>query len=455
MSRFGLRAQLVAALTAAFFLAFTLLGVAAIQLGRRSRDSARLDDARATANTFAAALEQDATRSAFLNYSDAAIGHGGIRGVVLERPDAAPWTRGVTHLGTPIGDDGGRVQLWIRPPAGEGQVFGRLMTLYVSVTVGAILLLTFLALTRLIVRPVEAMTHAAHRMAAGRLDVSVPVSGALEVADLAASFNTMAKQLAAERGALERRLLQLETTTQELETAERQVERSAHLASVGRLAAGVAHEIGNPLTAIGGLVELAQDEDLPAEKRNEFLGRVESETARIQRIIRGLLDFARPGESLDSEQRVRLSDVVQSAVTLIAPQRDASRIRIEQRVEPECEVHGTLDLLTQVLLNLLLNAIDAVDGDGDILVEAGESPKGGVMLCITDSGGGIPEPILATLFEPFVTSKPVGKGTGLGLAVCHTIVERLGGTLSAQNMKLGARFEAWFPSPETPGHGDS
>ena len=446
MSRFGLRAQLVAALTAAFFLAFSLLGVAAIQLGRRSRDSARLDDAQATANTFAAALERDATRSAFLNYADAAIGRGGIRGVVLQRPDVAPWTRGVTHLGTPVADESGRVQLWIRPPAGDGRVFGQLMMLYVSVTVGAILLLTFLALTRLIVRPVEAMTHAAHRMATGRLDVSVPVSGALEVAGLAASFNTMARQLAAERSAMERRLLELEATTKELKSAELQVERSAHLASVGRLAAGVAHEIGNPLTAIGGLVELAQDDDLPTEKRNEFLRRVESETARIQRIIRGLLDFARPGETLDSGQRVRLSEVVQASVTLIAPQRDASNIRIEQRVEPACEVHGTLDLLTQVLLNLLLNAIDAVDGDGDVLVEAGESPAGGVVLSVTDSGGGISEPILATLFEPFVTSKPVGKGTGLGLAVCHTIVERLGGTLTAQNMDVGARFEVWLPS---------
>ena len=258
----------------------------------------------------------------------------------------------------------------------------------------------------------------------------------------------MAKQLAVERSSLERRLLELESTTKELESAERQVERSAHLASVGRLAAGVAHEIGNPLTAIGGLVELAQDEDLSPEKRNEFLRRVERETARIQRIIRGLLDFARPGEPLDGEQRVLLSDVVQASVTLIAPQRDASRIRIEQRVEPECEVYGTLDLLTQVLLNLLLNAIDAVDGDGDILVEAGESAAGGVTLSVTDSGGGIPEEVMETLFEPFVTSKPVGKGTGLGLAVCHTIVERLGGTLTAQNMELGARFELSLPSPK-------
>ncbi len=452
--RLGLRAQLVLALSVAFGLAFLLLGTAAVELGRRSREAARRDDAQAAANTLAAAMEVNGSRSAFLQYCDAALGHGGIRGVeVVVEGAPEPWTRGVTHLGDAITDQQqGTVTLWVRAPDHDGRAFGGLMLIYLSVTVGAILLLTFVALTRLIVRPLESLTGAARRVATGRLNVAVPERGASEIATLATSFNAMARELAAEKRALESRLEELEQTTQELKSAEQRVERSAHLASVGRLAAGVAHEIGNPLTAIGGLVELAQSDDLETDERREFLRRVEAETGRIQRIIRELLDFARPpGEGLDSIQTVDLAEVVEGAVHLVAPQRDAGKVRIEQRLEPGCVVRGNVDGLTQVLLNLLLNAADAMNGEGEILVEL-HRDGATTYLAVTDSGPGIAPEMLDTLFEPFVTSKDAGHGTGLGLAVCHSIVARFGGNIQATNTGEGARFEVRLPtlSPSTP-----
>lgn len=434
-------------------IAFSLLGLAAVQLGRHGREHARRDAAETTARLFARALGATPDHGQFSRASETLLGST-IRGVELERTDGDPWVHGVTRLGpsVEVTHPSGTLRLWLRPASEGGGASANLLLLYVSVTGGAILLLTYLALTHLIVRPVESLTRASERVSGGQLHVQVPVRGAAEVARLAGAFNTMSAQLADERAALVARLDQLERATRDLASAERQVERSAHLASVGRLAAGVAHEIGNPLTAIAGLVELARDTDLPEARRLEFLARVQKETERIHKIIRDLLDFARDEErsewkSADSaDHSADLAEVVAAAVRLVAPQTSARGLRIEQRLEVAPRVRGDADRLTQVVLNLLLNAADAVDGDGEVVVEI--HPDGDeVVLSIADSGPGIPSDILPHLFEPFVTSKPVGQGTGLGLAVSHTIVDRLGGTITASNPpEGGARFDVRLPN---------
>jgi signal transduction histidine kinase len=265
------------------------------------------------------------------------------------------------------------------------------------------------------------------------------------------AFNEMAAQLRDERQALEDRVRELERTTGELHEAHDQLFRSERLASVGRLAAGVAHEIGNPLAAILGLVELVRGGGLAQEEQDEFLRRVEKETERIQKIIRDLLDFARQERETETEEAsADLGEVVEDAVRLVAPQKDLRRVDIERRLDDEVpRVRGSADRLTQVVLNLLLNAADAIEGDGAIRVEVrtidGAPTK--VELVVADSGPGIAPEVLGELFEPFVTTKPTGEGTGLGLAVCHAIVERLGGTIRAENApEGGARFVVVLPA---------
>lgn len=432
------------ALSVAFVVAFALLGLAAVQLGRRGRETERVEDARATAAVLAAALEEEPTQARFSRLADAVIGRGGIRGAELLRPPLEPLTRGVTGLGRPADapTSRGTVRLWVRAP--ERLPLHNLLLLYVSVTGGAILLLTYLALTSLIVRPIDLLTRASERLARGSLEVEVPVKGAAEVRRLAQTFNDMARQLRADRAALEARLRELEATTRELEAAQEQVLRSARLASVGRLAAGVAHEIGNPLAAVLGLVELARDGDLDPRERDEFLGRIQKETERINTIIRDLLDFARQ-EPVEVDATTNLAEVIEDAVQLVAPQKDTRKLVIQQRIEEVPRVRGSADRLTQVVLNLLLNAADAMEGEGEIVIEASRE-EDVVRLVVSDTGPGIPEALLGELFEPFVTSKPVGQGTGLGLAVCHTIVERLGGTIAASNTGSGARFEVRLPA---------
>lgn len=443
----GLRLQIGLALAVAFAIAFGLLGAASLELGRRERARIRTEDARALAGTLAHAIDGSVDPARFDRLAREALA-GGVRGVSLDGP-RVDLSRGTTEFGERVsapvpGLDETEVVLWLEEASVARGPFGDLWIFYIGLTGLLILLLTYVALTFLIVRPLQQVTLASARLAEGRTEIEVPERGAGEVRKLARSFNAMGRQVRADRAQLEERLAELEATTAELAQAEDQVLRSARLASVGRLAAGVAHEIGNPLTAVVGLIDLARDAELDPETRDELLERTTRETERIQRIIRDLLDFARP----DDEGERAVTDaaaVIEDAVRLVAPQKDTSAIRIERRLEQVAPVRGSADRLKQVVLNLLLNAVDAVDGEGEVIIELAET-ESGALIAVSDDGPGIDPEVRDHLFEPFVTTKPVGQGTGLGLAVCHTIVERLGGSLRATEAPSGgARFELRLP----------
>ena len=446
----GLRLQIGLALSIAFAVAFGLLGSTSLTLARRGRDAVREREARALAATIAVAVDRgdgsvDGPR--FDSVARTALS-GGVRGVSVQGP-RVDRAQGITGFGTwydaalPSAPQTA-VRVWL-PAGGETDgPYANLLVLYIAVTGSLILLLTYVALTFLIVRPLQSMTAAARRLADGRTEIEVPEAGAGEVRQLARDFNAMGRQVRADQAQLEARLAELSVANEELDAAQEQIVRSARLASVGRLAAGVAHEIGNPLTAVVGLVELARDSDLEFDTRDELLARTTTEAERIQRIIRELLDFARPVEP--AEGVVDLGEVVEDAVRLLAPQHDSRGLRIERRIEPSEPVRGSADRLKQVVLNLLLNAVDAVDGEGEVVVEVAPHGAHQVQLVVSDDGPGLDPTITETLFEPFVTTKAVGRGTGLGLAVCHTIIQRLGGTLSASNGPYGgARFEILLP----------
>lgn len=444
----GLRAQIMVALGVGFGLSVLLLGLATARLGERAIDADRRDAATGAAHALAVAARiPDAERRSLLS---AVVGTGGIVGAEIvvgaER----------TRVGRPAGRgieaerDGAVARVWIASAQGgaAGSLPG-LLFLYVGITAGAILLLSYVLLTRLIVRPVEELTRASERVATSRREVRVPVQGAAEIARLAVSFNEMQAQLASERAALRSRLAELERATGDLEAAQRSLVRSEKMASVGRLSAGIAHEIGNPLTSILGLLELVESGEMSPDEQAEFLSRIRRETERIHRIIRDLLDFAR-GEAPASEAGATcdLVQVVEDAVRLVGPQKDLRHVTLERRfAEDVPPVPGSAPRLAQVVLNLLLNAADAIDGEGTIRLEVHRAEGGdAVELVVSDTGPGIPSDILEHLFEPFVTTKPAGEGTGLGLAVCHALIEQLGGTLDARNApEGGARFTVKLP----------
>ncbi len=442
----GLRGQIILALTFVFALSFALLGVTTVELTRRSDLNARIGMQQALANAIvthsATELERDAERArSWITQLGPLARDAAITIAVGER---VLWTQGTMPArgaSRALGTEGLRASVWLPLRDGDnGSPAARLLLFYVLLTGVAVLLLTYVALTHLIVRPLGGLTASAERLATSAPHVRVAERGAEEVRVLARAFNEMASQLRSERAALEQRLRELEETTEELTFAQGQLVHGEKLASVGRLAAGVAHEIGNPLSAVLGFVELLQGEGISEGERAEFLSRIHKETTRIHHIIRDLLDFARQGgepDRLDVTTAVRAA--IDDAVSLVRPQKELRGVEIEIDVPASLpRVMGAQHRLTQVMLNLLLNAADAMKGQGKIKIEARVlSDSDQIELVVSDSGPGFSPAIKARLFEPFATTKPVGQGTGLGLAVSHTLIEGMGGTISADNGEHG------------------
>ncbi|MET0285072.1 MAG: HAMP domain-containing sensor histidine kinase [Polyangiales bacterium] len=440
------------ALTAAFLVSFSGLSIVIVQVAQKSHDVERKRRAVVLTEAIAASLPAISDDPAATTRRGRAlaglIGHGDVVGARIDTLDQRQLDFGDTHgraAATASLFDGEQLSLWTMPGGSEsGNPLGRLLRLYSFLTGTLILVVVYITLTRLIVRPVENLTSAVERMTELPHAEPIVISGAAEVAQLGVVFNAMARDLRLEKNQLEARLLELEETTRVLRTTQDQLIRSEKLAGVGRLAAGIAHEIGNPLAAILGLIELLQLGSLSRAEESEFVARIRGETERIHRIIRDLLDYARYEPAL-ADSVADLEQVVEEAVALIAPQKDLRKVTLERRVDGGARVKGSAHELTQVVLNLLLNAADAVSGEGHVLIELRRT-SAQVELAVSDTGPGIAAEVQGKLFDPFVTTKPTGKGTGLGLAVCHAIVERLGGTIRAENQDRGARFTVTLPA---------
>lgn len=438
------------ALIVAFGVAFVLLSLVTARLDESENAEQQRVQAEAVAEALAAATEVDGS-GLDAEQLAAMVAAGRASRIEIRPPDQKPRIWGVLE-GEPDAvvtrDDGLMVRVWV-PVLTAGDTTRRsLFQFYLGLTAATVLLLTYVLLTYFIVRPIDRVRLGAERLASGNLRTEVRVQGAAEVARLAATFNEMAAQLRADRSALQHRLEELERTTAELTTAQEQLIRSARLAAVGRLSAGVAHEIGNPLAAIRGLLDLMQMGNLDPEEEREFISRIQGETERIHHTIRDLLDFSR--SDADASPRVEsssdLAEVVSDTVKLVDRQTRFRDIDLTLGVDDGLpRVRGDGERIRQLLLNLLFNAADALGGRGSIQLRA--SNGGGlVRLVVEDDGPGIDAAILDQVFDPFVTTKPAGQGTGLGLAVCHTIVERLGGSIEARNLPQGgASFEVRLP----------
>jgi signal transduction histidine kinase len=324
----------------------------------------------------------------------------------------------------------------------------RFMGLYTGLMALVLLVMAYFALTRLIVRPLDALSRAAERVALGARRLDVPQSGARELAELGSSLKTMTERLLAEEESLRRKITEVEDATRSLKEAQEQLVRSERLASVGRLAADLAHEIGNPIAALIGLQDLLLAGGLTPEEERDFLQRMRRESERINRILRDLLQFARPAAHTPSEPSAPgdVRDAIDDTVALVAPQRVAKHIELSADVPASLpRVTLSREQLVQVLLNLLLNAADASGEGGRVLISA-RLCDDVVQLVVQDSGTGVEPSIRARLFEPFVTSKEVGKGTGLGLAVCRGLVEAAGGSIKLDEAHApGARFVVELP----------
>jgi two-component system NtrC family sensor kinase len=323
---------------------------------------------------------------------------------------------------------------------------------------------------RMVYVPLRDLETGAKRLSSGNLEQLIPVRSGDEFGRLAASFNAMTlalKDSEAELREWGRTLEQkVKTRTQELRIAEAEAARREKLASVGLLAAGIAHELNNPLTGILTFSHLVRKEMPDGSPEAEDLDLVIRETKRCAAIIRRLLDFAR--EKAPEKRFADLNQIIANTARIIERPAHLRDIAITMDFDRDLPpVWVDADLIEQVIMNMLVNAQHAIGDEGSITVRsrrcpAARSPEPGaepvpmVELSIIDNGCGIPEKDLQQIFDPFFTSKEVGKGTGLGLSVSHGIVRAHGGAIEVEStVGQGSTFRIYLPLKPPSGDAES
>lgn len=479
--------QILLALAGVLLVAYLPLFFAIAQVTRGTALAYREESARAIGRAVAAHVgdTRSSAPAAVQRVLDSHVGEGGAvaiavfdeAGALVARAGPETELAALRAPARPYGEStarasarsGGRV-LDVVLPTGADAVLVRVRTdedgsrttslvrgvaLYMGVFALALLVSAYIALTRAIVRPIEQLSAAADRVARGARSLEVPHAGAREIAALGSSVRSMAGRLLDDEKDLRAKIDELTATTRRLGETREQLAGSERMASVGRLAAGVAHEIGNPIAAIMGMHDLLDDSGVPDEDRADFLRRMRKETERIHVVVRDLLDYARPEGGPQSSPGLlaaaSVAEITDDAVRLVRVQKEWKGLDVRLEVAPDLRVRMSPQRLTQVLLNLLLNAASALSAkptDEPRTITVRASAEGGrARIEVEDDGPGVPAELRARIFDPFVTTKDVGSGTGLGLAVCRGIVEGAGGHIELDaSYDGGARFVVDIPA---------
>ncbi len=330
----------------------------------------------------------------------------------------------------------------------------RLFMSYFAIDFILLLGLGAFILSRIVVAPVSRLLTATARITGGHYGQRVRVSGSSELAQLAEAFNVMSETLLLKDQQVSAQVTALEQANSKLRQAREESLRSEKMASIGLLAAGMAHEIGTPLASIMGYAELLGAEQPEHGAVQDYTRRISEECARIDRIVRGLLDYSRPRASVVEATNIRA--LVKESVELLAQQGVFKQIKVTTWFEDGLPA-ALADpyQLQQVLVNLMLNSRDAMPGGGRLAVRGTMDGSvtlpgrtaGCVRMDVVDNGEGIPEDHLKSIFEPFFTTKPPGKGTGLGLAIAARIMDGFGGRITVKSAPgQGSCFSLWLPA---------
>lgn len=292
-----------------------------------------------------------------------------------------------------------------------------------------------LVVAQRISKPIITIAKAARRISNGDYDTKVDVQSGDEIGFLAENFNRMVSELVGAHQELrewgENLEKKVEQRTAEVKAMQAHLVQSEKLAAVGKLAAGVAHEINNPLTGVLTNASLLLEDLPPEDPRREDLQTIVNETLRCRKIVKGLLDFAR--QTKPQIQSVDVNRIADDVLALVWNQASFRSIKIVTDFDTSCpQVMADGDQIRQVLLNIVLNAADAMASGGELRVTSRYAPSSKtVEVGIKDTGPGIPEDIQDKLFEPFFTTKKTG--TGLGLAIAYGIMERHRGTIRVES----------------------
>ena len=293
--------------------------------------------------------------------------------------------------------------------------------------------LGFLVIHFTVGRPLENTEKAIDRLSRLELDVNLEAGGPL-LSRLQRALLRMAEAVQTERAITHQRVEELKLANDRLVRAQAELLASDRLVTVGKLAAGVAHEVGNPLSGILGYLSVIQSRAKTQPELVEIAKAIENEVTRIDQIVRSLLDLGRPARGKPAP--IELAGVLHSAANLVGKGPELSQVKISEEFEPGLVVLAESGPLSQVIINLVLNAAQAMEGKGTI--ELRTRRAGDVALIeVKDSGPGLTPEAKARMFEPFFTTKAAGKGTGLGLAVSQHLLSAMGGKLRADNAPGG------------------
>jgi len=318
-----------------------------------------------------------------------------------------------------------------------------------------ITVILFLILYNFVMKPLSYLVEGMKRLSAGDMDYRINIDSHDEIGHLARSFNAMSDELKEYKEKMENWTKSLEEEvekkTAEIYKAQEHLINTEKLASLGRMAAGVAHEINSPLTGIVTFAHLMMKRT-PAENKQDIedLKTIIDQAERCSKIISGLLGFSR--KSASEKSMVDLNTLISSTLAMVRHQSRFLNILFDLQLDTTIpKVNVDPNQIQQVFLNLLINAADAMEKKGKVTLATGLVENNAAKFVefeITDTGSGIPEDILGKIFEPFFTTKPAGKGTGLGLAVSYGIIKKHEGTIFAKSMPgSGASFYIHLPVP--------
>jgi signal transduction histidine kinase len=367
----------------------------------------------------------------------------------LEKPTASPlgrkvrvekWPSGLIHGMSVIVDWAGEFPHGIRTVRGileiPPSVFApawKFFAAYLVLTQGTLFFLGYLLFHRTIIGPVREVAGLAGK-AAGIADFpDSPFADELkgDIQKIATSLRAIMVKILEDREKMQALIAQLQAANRDLEAAQQGLIRSEKLAGLGRLSAGLAHEIGNPLQIIMGYVELLQSnpENL---SRDEILDRMDSEMKRIHEILQRLLEFARPMRKVI--ERCDINLLVQECGSLLKGKKGFRNLQFEYDLFPALSTIETEpEKIRQTLVNLIFNAADAIPETGGKIILRTSHSEGMIRIQVQDTGTGIRAEDLEKVFDPFFTTKDPGKGTGLGLAVCLGLIESLSGKISIES----------------------
>lgn len=313
----------------------------------------------------------------------------------------------------------------------------------------AVFVLLMFALRRFVLAPLGNVLEDSKRIVKGSegLEITGFKGGGNDIETLVAAFNAMFKELKEYQGDLEGKV---KDATRTIQKQQQSLVIAQRLAATGTLAAGLAHEVNNPLSGMLNAVRRLRKREGLDERSSDYLGLIEEGLERIEKLMKQILDFSRRRDM--KPERFEAEAAFRRALPLVKHRLDQKEIRLEEDIRQDLPMlYGNEEEIGQVLMNLLINAADASPEGGAVRVSIAPAARGGVQFAVEDSGTGVPLEIRERIFDPFFTTKEPGKGTGLGLSIVHTIIDNHGGSIRVEDGATlgGARFVVELPPAET------